>query len=109
MKNTKATHLVIDFFGCSNLDFTEEQLKSIITATGCNFIKYGLYLNNETQIIQLEEGYIALTFNKEYKYVAIDFCAGGENTNPKLALPLFTRLFKPRQEQTRVLRRGIIS
>ena len=103
---TKATHLIIDFFGCQNMIATEEQIRSIIATTGCNFVNK---IDNETAIYQLEEGYMTLIVNETYRYIAIDFYAQKSNDDLKLALPLLSRLFKPKQEQTRVLRRGMIS
>ncbi len=107
-KYTRATHLIVDLFGCENLKFTVDQLKDIITSTGCTYL-HMVDVMEMTHFIQMKEGYMAININTNYNYVAIDFYDEGDNTSPKLALPLFSRLFKPKEESIRVLKRGYIS
>ena len=103
------THLIADLKRCKNTEFTEEQIKSIVLAIGCTPIKYIEHKyepQGKSAIYLLAESHVSIHTYPEHGYVAVDVYACGNN-NPKLALPLLTRLFQAKEEISRIIKRGI--
>ncbi len=106
------THLLIDFWGASNLDditLIEQALSQAALACNATILKINLHSFGEksgiTGVALLAESHISIHTWPEINFVALDvFMCGG--CNPHQALPIFEQYFKPERKKITETFRG---
>ena len=99
---TPGTHLLIDFWGSSQLDAERIKLALNHAAAACGATVLAVHLhsfgNNAgiTGFAMLAESHISIHTWPELDYIALDVFMCG-NSNPHLALPVLRQFFNPKK------------
>lgn len=108
-------HLVVELWGCQNLDsqeLVEESIREAVEA--CNVTLRDLHVfpwqphDGVSGIAVLAESHLSIHTWPELGYAAVDIFTCGDDANPDAAIPILQRRFAPRRMQVMQISRGII-
>jgi S-adenosylmethionine decarboxylase len=93
-------HLLIDFWGCTQLEVVEIEHALRRAASACGATVLGVQLHSfgisagVTGVAMLAESHMSIHTWPELDYIALDIFMCG-NSNPHLALPILKEFFQP--------------
>lgn len=106
------THILIDFWGASNLDNIDQVEQALAQAAqACNATVLGVNLHSFgeksgiTGVALLAESHISIHTWPEIGFVALDVFMCGA-CNPHLALPVLEQFFRPQKMKITATARG---
>ncbi|PCI71906.1 MAG: adenosylmethionine decarboxylase [Gammaproteobacteria bacterium] len=112
--NYAGDHIIVDFWGASHLDDLvrmERAFKEAVEVSGATLLHIHLHSFSSTGGISgvavLAESHISVHTWPEKSYAAFDIFMCG-NADAKLTVPIFERIFSPKEKKITSLKRGEI-
>ncbi len=114
MQQGVGTHLVLELWGCENLnspETVEQALRDVVEATGVTLLDLRVYPFQPigvTGVAIVAESHIMIHTWPEHGYAAVDVFTCGEERDLKSAVEVIRGYFKPERVQMMHIVRGIV-
>ena len=106
-------HLIVDFWGCVNLNALEKiktSLREAVEKSGATLLTIKMHQFSPEGVsgfVMIAESHISIHTWPEHSYAAIDIFTCGVKLNPQKAVAVFKKLFRPKKIQLTELKRGM--